>query len=574
MQKIRGLLTQLYGSENVESILNQIINLIENYRHKIKSPSVFTESDIALICYGDSFRSPGKPPLQSLHEFLIYYLDCAVSIVHLLPFFPFSSDDGFSVIDYKLVDPDLGDWTDIENLGQSYGLIIDAVVNHISAKSKWFQEYLKDNPDYANFFIETNPSIELSSVIRARAHPLLTKFNRNGGEIHLWTTFSADQIDLNFQNPIVLIKMLDVLLYYASKSARILRLDAIGHAWKKPGTTCLNLPETHCLVQLFCAVLNMVFPNVQLLTETNVPHEENIRYFGDGTNEAQLVYQFSLPGLVIHSFLTGNSVKLTEWAKTLTLNSDNCTYFNLLASHDGIGIRPLLGILDASEIDNLVQTTLNLGGFVSYKNSTADGQQDPYELNITLYDILAEPDQSKEMNIRKFINVHAILLTMQGIPAIYYHSLFASSGDHDGVKTSGQNRSINRKKLNLMDLDRELSDPQSRASKVLTEIKQLIGIRKRHPAFNPYSHQEIHSLSEQLFCVERTSKDRNEKILAIHNLSDKLVEFSMSESSINNSHKTGNDLVTNRHINLRMPLFLAPYEFIWLKLSWVSGRKI
>lgn len=137
-----------------------------------------------------------------------------------------------------------------------------------------------------------------------------------------------DQVDLNYQNPDVLIKMLDVLLFYASKSARIIRIDAIGHVWKKPGTTCLNLAEVHHLVRLIREVLNVVFPNVQLLTETNVPHEENIQYLGDGTNEAQLVYQFSLPGLVIHSFLTGNRTKLTEWAKTLTLNSDYCATGN------------------------------------------------------------------------------------------------------------------------------------------------------------------------------------------------------------------------------------------------------
>ena len=565
MQRVRELLTKLYGSENVESILNRIESLLDDYRRKSKSSSVLTEDDVALICYADSFHSSGKPPLQILHKFLVQYLEDAVSIVHLLPFFPYSLDDGFSVIDYKLINPDLGDWIDIENLGKSYGLIIDAVVNHISVKSTWFQEYLKGNPKYKDFFIEADPNIDLSSVIRARAHPLLTTFNRHSKDIYLWTTFSSDQIDLNYQNPDVLIKMLDVLLFYASKSARIIRLDAIGHAWKKPGTTCLNLAEVHYLVQLSREVLNVVFPNVQLLTETNVPHEENIQYFGDGTNEAQLVYQFSLPGLVIHSFLTGNSVKLTEWAKTLTLNSDYCTYFNLLASHDGIGIRPLLGILDETEITNLVKTTLDRGGFVSYKNS-ADGQKDPYELNITLYDILSDPSQSEEMNIRKFITAHAILLAMQGIPAIYYHSLFASSGDYGGVKKTGRNRSINRNKLDLDNIEQDLASPENRASKVLTEIKQLIEIRKHYPAFNPYSPQKIHSLSEQLFCVERTLKNRNEKILGIHNLSNELVEFSIQEASRNNFPEIVYDLNTGQYVNFRHELALAPYGFTWLKL--------
>lgn len=565
MQRIRELLAQLYGTENTESLLNKIINLINYYRHDVSTTSGFTESDIALICYGDSFRSPDIKSLQALQHFLKSYIQDTISIVHLLPFFPYSSDDGFSVIDYRLVNPELGDWNDIEDLGRSYNLIIDAVINHLSSKSVWFQEYLNGNPDYSGFFVKTDPAIDLSSVIRAREHPLLTTFKRNEKEVHLWTTFSVDQIDLNFQNPNVLMKILDVLLFYASKPAQILRLDAIGHVWKKPETSCLNLSEVHQLVQLFRAVLNQVFPDVQLMTETNVPHKENIQYFGDGTNEAQLVYQFPLPGLVIFSFLSGNSTKLTRWAKTIALNSETCAYFNLLASHDGIGIRPLLGILNDSEIAFLVRTALEKGGFVSYKNSV-NNQKDPYELNITLFDILSNPDQSKELNIRKFITAHAILLSMQGIPAIYYHSLFASSGDHSGVTATGQNRSINRKKLGLNDINRQLSDPQSRAKIVFSEIKQLIRIRKQYPAFNPYSPQKIHVLSDQLFCIERSSIDKSEKVLAIHNMSDMLVKISIPETVNSNLLIPSQDLITDRPVNLQVPLYIPPFGFTWIKI--------
>jgi len=565
MNKLHEILTNLYGKDNVEPIIHALGNVIKNYRQPVSETPPLTEKEIALICYGDSFQSPDRSHLQTLYYFLNRHLRETISIVHLLPFFPYSSDDGFSVIDYKLTNPDLGDWFDIDNLGDSYGLIIDAVVNHISSKSDWFQEYLKGNPKYKDFFIEVDPNTDLSSVIRARAHPLLTTFNRDSKDVHLWTTFSADQIDLNYQNPDVLIKMLDVLLFYASKSARIIRLDAIGHAWKKIGTSCLNLPGAHRLVQLFREVMNMVFPNVQLLTETNVPHKKNIQYFGDGTNEAQLVYQFALPGLVIHSFLNGNCIKLTEWAKTLTLDSATCTYFNLLASHDGIGIRPLLEILNDSEISNLTQTALNRGGFISYKKS-GNTRQDPYELNITLYDILADPGQSEEVNIRKFITAHAILLAMQGIPAIYYHSLFASSGDYDGIKKNGQDRSINRKKLNIDEIERELSSPLHRASKTLSEIKRLAGIRKLHPAFNPYSPQKIYSLSDNLFIIERIARYDNERLLAIHNLSNDRVTFTIPNDIIINFTDSAQDLITGRNLKLQTPIFIPPYGFTWLKI--------
>ncbi|MDD5766216.1 MAG: alpha-amylase family glycosyl hydrolase, partial [Candidatus Marinimicrobia bacterium] len=445
---LQSTLAELYSEAIAQSLLTKIDRLVAEYPRKNETSSPPDERTVALICYGDSFQSSGQAPLKVLNNFLNNYLGDTISTVHLLPFFPYSSDDGFSVIDYKAVNPVWGAWSDIDTIGEKFGLMFDAVVNHISVQSEWFSEYLNGNPEYADFFFETEPGTDLRAVTRARSHPLLTAFQRNGKTIHLWTTFSADQIDLNFRNPEVLLRMLDVLLFYAASSAKIIRLDAIGHAWKEPGTSCLNLRGAHFLVQIFRAVLDRVFPDVLLLTETNVPHAENICYFGDGWNEAQLIYQFPLAGLVAHSFQCGNAVKLTRWAQTLELNPDSCTYFNLLASHDGIGIRPLLGILDETEIAALVQRTQNHGGYISYKTA-GEGASDPYEMNITLFDILAEPELDEAANIRRFITAQAILLAMPGIPALYYHSLFGSSGDRPAVEKTGQKRAINRRKFNL-----------------------------------------------------------------------------------------------------------------------------
>jgi sucrose phosphorylase len=391
-------------------------------------------------------------------------------------------------------------------------LIYDAVVNHISSQSEWFREYLAGSPEYADYFIEIDSETDLSAVTRARSHPLLTTFQRDGKTVCLWTTFSADQIDLNFRNPEVLLRMLAVLLFYAAHSAQIIRLDAIGHAWKEPGTTCLNLRGAHLLVQIFRAVLDMAFPDVSLLTETNVPHAENIRYFGDGRNEAQLVYQFPLPGLVVHSFQCGNAVKLTRWAQTLELKSDSCTYLNLLASHDGIGVRPLLGILNTDEIDALVQRTLTNGGYISRKDN-GDGTSDPYELNITLFDIIADSELDEDINIQRFLTAQAILLAIPGIPAFYYHSLFGSSGDRTAVERTGQKRAINRRKINLPSLKNELADSQSRTARIFSELKKIIAIRKNQPAFNPYYPVKILPLAEQLFSILRTTPDQKSTVL-------------------------------------------------------------
>ncbi len=563
MDAIRKKLAQLYSSEEIESICGGIQYLLEKYRPSPQIRTTLDESDVALICYGDSFQNPDEPGLQTLHSFLQKHLDDTFSLIHILPFYPYSSDDGFSVIDYKAVNPELGNWSDIERLGRSYGLIFDAVINHVSAESDWFREYLDGNPEFDDFFIEIDPEADLSAVTRARAHSLLTTFQRKGREIRLWTTFSADQIDLNFQTPKVLLRMLDVLLFYASKSARILRLDAIGHAWKQPGTSCLNLPQAHALVQIFRAVLDMVFPDVRLLTETNVPHIENIRYFGDGRNEAQLVYQFPLAGLLIHSFYSGSTAKLTRWAQTLELDSEHCTYFNLLASHDGIGVRPLLGILNNAEIELLVEHSIERGGLVSSKDA-GNGKRDPYELNITLFDILADPTRNEAENICKFICAHAILLAMQGVPAIYYHSLFGSSGDRNAALSTGQGRAINRKKFDGVQLESELTRPDKRAAIILAEFKRLIAIRKQQPAFNPYARQAIISISDRLFALVRISADGKQTILAVHNLCDEPVCLRIPGGIFSQNVETIQDLTANSVLNINEEIILKPFGFCWL----------
>lgn len=287
--------------------------------------------------------------MQALKTFLDREMEETISGVHLLPMFPYTSDDGFSVQDFREIDPELGTWKDIEALGENYDLMFDAVINHVSKSSVYFQEFLKGNEKYRNFFIVADPDEDYSSVTRPRALPLLTAFETADGEKYVWTTFSEDQIDLNYKEPAVLLEILDILLFYASKGARFLRFDAIGFAWKEKGTTCMHLPQTHELIKLMREVLEECAKGCTIITETNVPHKENISYFGDGTDEAGLVYQFPLPPLTLYSYIVGNAEKLTEWAASLEPTNPQTTYFNFLASHDGIGMRPVEDILSEEE---------------------------------------------------------------------------------------------------------------------------------------------------------------------------------------------------------------------------------
>lgn len=483
-----------------------------------------TQRDALLITYADQVREAGAAPLQTLGEFLDAHAAGAVSGVHILPFYPSTSDDGFSVVDYHAVDPELGTWEDVCRLGRRFDLMFDGVFNHVSAHSAWFQAFLRDDPLYRDWFITIEGDPDLSQVVRPRALPLLTTFHTTAGERRVWTTFSADQVDVNAHDPDVLLALIDALLFYVSRGAKFIRLDAIAYLWKEIGTPCIHLPQTHRAIQLMRAVLDEVAPDVLLITETNVPHHDNISYFGDGSNEAQLVYNFALPPLVLHTLATGDAAALTRWAATLNPPSGGVTFFNFLASHDGIGVNPVRGILSETEIDALVARAPAHGGYVSYKQNP-DGTRSPYELNVSYFDALSDPaaDEPEETQIRRFLVAHAIMLAMPGMPGIYFHSLFGSRGDRAGAMASGIARRINRQKFYRAELERELADPSSRRTRVLLELTALLRQRQASAVFHPAGRSEVIATDSRVFAIRRTSPDGTETALCLHNCSAEMV---------------------------------------------------
>jgi sucrose phosphorylase len=487
-----------------------------------------SERDALLITYADQVSDPGGVPLRTLAEFASTHLRGVFNAVHLLPFYPWSSDDGFSVKDYFAVAPEYGTWSDLRQLGQEFDLMFDGVFNHLSAQSDWFRRFLRDEPPFQDFFICAEPGWDLSRVVRPRVLPLLTQFKAAGGPRQIWTTFSADQVDLNFRNPEVLLAVLDALLFYVEQGARFIRLDAIAFLWKEPGTTCVHLPETHRVIQLMRAVLDEIAPDVLLITETNVPHRDNLSYFGDGTNEAQLIYNFALPPLVLHSMQTGNASALSRWADSLALPSDGVTFLNFLASHDGIGLNPARGILTETEIDQLVQRTLDRGGFISCK-AMPDGSEIPYEMNINYLDALSDPSAGEPASLaaRKTLTAHAILLSLAGVPAVYFHSFIGSRGDRAGAETSGIKRRINREKLERVKLESELKAEHSLRAHVFEGMCEQLRLRRAHPAFAPAASQKILSLDPRVFAVQRGSADGADQMLCLHNVSAENVRVAM-----------------------------------------------
>ena len=558
--RVKRILTRIYGEREGELALKRIVPLIEEAAvQKNEGQGYFSQKDVVLITYGDSLLREGEVPLVTLHNFASTYIKDAISIIHFLPFFPYSSDDGFSVMDFLAINPELGSWAEVVSIGKDFQLMFDYVVNHFSSKGQWFEDYLAGKKGYADFAMEVDPSIDLSQVTRPRSLPLLSEYKKyDGSTVHLWTTFSADQIDFNFKSLDVLEKMIEVLLFYVEQGATVLRLDAIAYLWKEIGTNCIHLSQTHDMVKLFRTILDLVAPDVIILTETNVPHEENISYFGEGRDEAQMVYNFTLPPLLFYSFLKEDTTVLSEWAKGLELESESNTFFNFTASHDGIGVRPLEGILQPEEIDKLIEAVKANGGQVSYKRNP-DGSDSPYELNITYVDaILADTESTRA---EKFLASQAIQYVLPGVPATYIHSLLGSRNWLEGVKQTGRARTINRAKLDFEAVVSELNDPSSFRAKVFFPYIKLIKTRKEQEAFHPNASFEILGIDPRLFAIKRFSQ--NQRIYALINVSSTSVTLSLSGYDVPEQIL---DLITGDEVNTAS-FTLEPYQYVWLSAT-------
>lgn len=572
-------LAQLYGGEAAPGAFAEIERLIGGHRRRtagsrrrsVGSPGdarpAWSEQDALLITYGDSLLAPGASPLAALDRFLARHVGGrALTFVHLLPFFPSTSDDGFSVVDFREVRGDLGGWRDVARLSRRHRLAFDAVLNHVSAESAYVRGFLAGDPRFRGFLVEVPPGADTSAVVRPRDLPLVHAFRRpDGTSVDLWTTFSRDQVDLNFAEPRVLLEILDVLLLHVARGASMLRLDAIPYLWKRMGTGCIHLRETHIVIKLIRDVLDLAAPQVILLSETNVPHAENISYFGDAGDEAQMIYNFSLAPLVLFALTTGDGTKLTRWAENLGPYWRGCTWLNITATHDGIGMRPTEGILTEAERGRLVDLARAHGGDVSHRRNP-DGTRSPYELNITWFDAINDPHAAvpPELEVARFLVSQAIPMALKGIPGIYIHSLLGSRNDLAGVARSGRARSINRERLSVESVERELADPGHRRSRVLRGMLRLLHARTSHPAFHPDSDQMVLDLDPSVFAVLRREHATGRRVLALHNLSGRPLRLDRHRIPIGGPLS---DLVTEQLVWLGEKgedIHLLPYQVAWL----------
>ncbi len=587
-EKMLGRLRFLYGDAVAQRWMPELERIMRvYYAHKTQTmihlekdydpTQRFTEKDVMLITYGDLLRGKGHSGLKALSNFMKAGPGTAlrdlISILHILPFFPYSSDRGFSVIDFRTVDPNLGSWQDIQALGTRFGLMFDGVLNHVSSQSLAFQEFLNGNPEYQHVVVSYRSPDELTPeqrrlIVRPRTSDILTKFQSIDGPVWVWTTFSADQVDLNYKNPQVLLYIIETVLFYVRWGADLLRLDAVTFLWREPGTPSVHLRQTHEIIKLFRDILDVVAPWVALITETNVPHEDNVSYFGNGSDEAQLVYNFALPPLVLHTFYREDTTALSKWAKALEYPSETTSFLNMLDTHDGVGLMGVRNILPRSDIDFIVQKAREHGAFISNR-SLGDGQVEPYEINVTWFSALSHDNSEEDMafQVKRFVASRSIALVLRGVPAIYFHGMVGTTNDTDTVLATKVKRDINRRTLEEDELLEELNDPNSKLSHITNQFGRLLELRVRHRAFHPNGEQKILTLSKDVFAVLRTAPEGNEHILTLTNVTNRITRLQLSLAEVGMNEVQWYDLYGKRGWmakEQKLDLPLQPYDVIWL----------
>ena len=572
-QKVVHHLEVIYGTDDVDKNLKSladelitIMSLHENYAESLPHQNHWDQKNVIVITYGDTIIEPENKPLATLLKFMDERFSEFVSSVHILPFCPYSSDDGFAVTDFFKVNEKLGDWDDIRRISGHYDLMADLVINHCSSENRWFQNFIQGAGEGRDYFITVDPEAQLANVVRPRTSPLLRQTETSDGVKYVWCTFSHDQIDLNFGNIEVLKAFVRIIRKYLDMGVHIFRLDAVAFLWKKIGTNCLNLPETHEVVRLLRTLVEHGKADAILITETNIPNRENLGYFGNA-NEAHMIYNFSLPPLLLNTMVTGNCHYLKQWQMSMPPAQNGTAYFNFIASHDGIGLRPAEGLLNDEEIASLINTMQSFGGKISWSTGT-HGVKRPYEINIALFDALQGTTKGPDdRGVERFICAHAIMVALEGVPAFYIHSLLGTRNDYDNMEDRGYNRAINRHQWVLADLQEILDDDSTENNTIYNLLKQIIMIRQQQPAFHPNATQFTLHTGDQLFSFWRQSVDRRQSIFCIYNISDENQTLLLRDLNLI-STDSWRDLISSRKYDEHDHLLeIEPYQVLWITNS-------
>ena len=562
---IRSKLDNIYkiflSKKDIDYFENQILQIIKNFNKKNpKQKKNISEKTTLVICYGDSVYSEKKKSIKVFQTFFQKRLKSYFNTIHFLPFYPSSSDSGFAVKDHFKVENKLGSWSDIKSISRSNNVMADMVINHSSARGLWFKNFLKKKEPGKDFFLTVDSKFNISKVVRPRDHRLLKKIKIFKRPEYLWRTFSPDQIDLNFKNPSVLIQFIKIMIHLINNGVTIFRLDAIAYLWKENRTKCINLKQTHQIIKLLRIIINLLNIQTTIITETNLPEKENLSYFGSN-DEANWIYNFSLPPLLIHALLFENSSYLNKWSENLPNTKSGNSYLNFIASHDGIGIRPTEGLFNEKTLKNFLKRLKKNGSKFSYRKIQNKSKK-VYEANITIFDALKKSDYDKkgEFYLERYVSAHAIMVSFEGIPAIYFNSIFGTSNDEAKFIITGNNRDVNRYKWNLKNITNKLKDNKTKQSIFYNKICNLLNIRRKQKAFHPNASRLNLDFGPKIYGFKRISKDKKQTIICITNLSSNI-----QKTKINLKNQKVKNLM-NSEINFENKKFLIlkPFETVWL----------
>ncbi len=561
---VKSYLHSIYAKNlkeiKIDKISKKICSLFKN--RKLSKKKLWSQEDFFLITYADSIKKKKVKNLISLGDFLNKYCE-EFSFVHILPFFPYSSDDGFAVKDFKAVNSNHGDWDDFKKISFSFKTMIDLVINHCSSENQLFKDFLNGSSSVSDFFIVSKQKFkESEKIVRPRSSDISKEIKLKGKTKYVWCTFSHDQVDFNFKNPDVLIYFIEIMKFYLDKNVKALRLDAVAFIWKQLGSSCINLPQTHDIIRLLRLIIDNFYSDALIITETNIPSHENLSYFGNN-NEAHCIYNFSLAPLLIHAIISGNGKYLKRWSRSMPPAQENNSYLNFLSSHDGIGLRPLEGILPEKELKKYINFFKKQGALFGLRKNKK--KESIYEVNITLLDSFKETYLgSDSFGIKRFILAHTILFSMEGIPAVYIQNLVGSKNDYAKVKITGSNRSINRRNWEFDILEKKLKNKTSTSHKVFNLLKEIILVRKKQPAFHPNATQFTLQLDDDFFGIWRQSIDRSQSIFCVSNLTNSQKKISLLNINLISTNEWF-DIISKKKIkNMKGNIILKPYQTYWL----------
>ena len=561
-KSLEKIFNKIYKSKyNINKLyIREIIYLINKYnKNRKKEDFKINESTSLVICYGNSVTDGNKKSLKVFNKFYKKHLKNNFDSVHFLPFYPSSSDSGFAVKDHYKIEPRLGSWKDVKIIAKNCNVMADLVINHSSARGLWFSNFLKNKSPGKDYFFTVDNNFNSKKVIRPREHRLLKKINLSNKTKYLWRTFSPDQIDLNFKNPKVLIRFIKIIFNLINNGVKIFRLDAIAYLWKESGNTCINHRNTHYIIKLIRLVCNLLKTECIIITETNLPEKENLSYFGNN-DEANWIYNFSLAPILVYSLLFEDSNKITKWSKNFPIAKLNNNYLNFIASHDGIGMRPIEGIINENTRKKFLNRLKKNGGEFSYRK-VQGVKKKVYEANITLFNAFrySDFDKSGLFGFERYMAAHTIMVSFDGVPAIYFNSMFGNSNDNSKYIISGNKRDLNRYRWNKDKIEDHLKDKNSKQNKYYKNMSNILTIRRKQKAFHPDANRKTLKLGSNFFGIKRISTDNKQSIYCITNMTSKLQLLKVNKN-VFYKRNLFNSKLTKKTGKIQF----EPFQTVWL----------